>query len=210
MQIQEEFCQSLEPGLLAPRYVRRNSKRIASGGFQWLGRTLALLVFSQLWLCPSLAQSLMVSTSRPAFRSVRLGAWPVDQNIPAPDRSTELQHDARDFSSDAFVKSRRSPRNHMKLAPFAMLSMGVYGLASLDMHETVATCACHENDPLARPLTNLPTPAYYASGVALATGVNWIAWKMAHSRRWHRVWWIPQVGAMAGNLWGYTSTKAQE
>jgi hypothetical protein len=28
------------------------------------------------------------------------------------------------------------------------------------------------SDPLARPLVKLPTPAYYASGFALATGLN--------------------------------------
>ena len=209
VQIQEEPCQPLEPGLLRPPCVRRDSKRITNGGFQWLGRAFVLLLFSQLCLCPSRAQNSMGTINRPAFRSVRLGEW-FDQNIPMPDSSTEFRHEARGLASGGFVGSRESFRNHLKLAPFGLLSMGVYGLASLDMHETVATCACHEHDPLARPLTKLPTPAYYVSGVALATGVNWIAWKMAHSRRWHRIWWLPQVAAMAGNLWGYTSTKAQE
>ena len=60
----------------------------------------------------------------------------------------------------------------------------------------------HETDPLARPFVHLPTPAYYATGLALATGVNWLSWKMAHSRRFHRLAPLPQLAAIAGNLYG--------
>ena len=110
---------------------------------------------------------------------------------PGPDR---LREPNRDF------RNRR---------PFLLLSAGVYGLAVLDMHETISVGG-YEHDPLTRPFVKLKAPAYYAGGIALATGVNWMAAKMERSRRWRRIWWLPQACSMAGNLWGYTSTKARE
>lgn len=94
---------------------------------------------------------------------------------------------------------------------FFCMSAAVYGFAFLDMHETASLKPdLIEHDPLAQPFTRLPTPAYYASGVAMVTGVNWAAWKMLHSRRWRKVWWLPQTATAAGNLWGYGSTRARE
>ena len=96
---------------------------------------------------------------------------------------------------------------------FLPLSLGVYGMASLDMRETVATGGLgwrSELDPLAKPLTCLPAPAYYITGIALATTVNWLALKMERTKRWHRVWWVPQISAISANAWGYASTKARE
>ena len=55
----------------------------------------------------------------------------------------------------------------------------------------------------------LPTPAYYATGLAMATGPNWISWKMGHSRRWHRLGAIPQLLAIGGNTYGYQSNRFQ-
>src|SRR5882724_9706440 len=63
----------------------------------------------------------------------------------------------------------------------------------------------YEADPLARPFVKLPAPAYYAVGLAMATGLNWISWKMGHSRRWHTLAAIPQLLAIAGNTHGYKS-----
>jgi hypothetical protein len=194
----------------SPRGSRPNKKRLYVRGAT--ARVVAVLVLAQPWVVPSRGQEPARKIAVPAFRSVRLARMPI-RNGPAWDQRLEFRSDAREDSrpgSDRFVERTRPPRNHVGLAPFVLLSAGVYGLASLDMHETVATCACHEHDPLAQPLTRLPTPAYYASGIGLATGLNWLAWKMEHSRRWHRVWWLPQVGAMAGNLWGYASTKTRE
>jgi len=94
---------------------------------------------------------------------------------------------------------------------FILLSAAVYGLAFLDMHETASLGpGVVEHDPLARPFIRLPTPAYYACGAAMATGVNWLAWKMGRSQRWRRIRWLPQTASMAGNIWGYASTKARE
>ncbi|MGA8674062.1 MAG: hypothetical protein WB621_02580 [Candidatus Acidiferrales bacterium] len=92
---------------------------------------------------------------------------------------------------------------------FWMMSAGVYAAAGLDMQETASFRPhFHEVDPLARPLVGLPAPAYYASGALFATGINWLGWKMARSPRWHKIWWIPQVTSMAGNLAGYSYTRA--
>jgi hypothetical protein len=93
--------------------------------------------------------------------------------------------------------------------PFLVLSAGVYGFAMLDMHETVSVGG-YEDNPLARPFVKLPRPAYYATGMALATSVNWMASKMKQSKRWRKIWWLPQACSIAANLWGYTSTRAQE
>jgi hypothetical protein len=78
--------------------------------------------------------------------------------------------------------------------------------AVADMHQTLQQRNIprwHEADPLARPLVRLPAPAYYASGLVMATGLNWLSWKMAHSRRWHKL--APKLLAVGGNLNGFRS-----
>jgi hypothetical protein len=97
---------------------------------------------------------------------------------------------------------------HFSKARFALLSAAVYGAAFADMHQTLQVrdySWWRENDPLARPLVRLPTPSYYATGLALATGVNWLGWKMAHSRRWHKLSPIPQLLSVSGNVYGFHS-----
>lgn len=102
-------------------------------------------------------------------------------------------------------------------------SLAVYTAAILDMHVTQETLQSNyqwkkqnpqqsafdvywfERDPLARPLLKLPAPAYYACGVALATGVNWAALRMSRSKRFRKVWWIPQAISVAGNAKGYST-----
>jgi hypothetical protein len=100
-------------------------------------------------------------------------------------------------------------------------SLAVYTAAALDMHATEETVqrvnALHkrypffpedysfESNPLARPLLKLPAPAYYACGVALATGVNLVALRMSRSKRFRKVWWLPQALSVAGNTNGYLS-----
>jgi hypothetical protein len=91
---------------------------------------------------------------------------------------------------------------------FLILSAAVYGASLTDMHQTLQERKYpwwYETDPLVRPFVRLPGPAYYAGGLAMATGLNWISWKMGHSRRWHRLAAIPQLFAIGGNLYGYKS-----
>jgi hypothetical protein len=95
---------------------------------------------------------------------------------------------------------------------FLLLSAGVYTAAILDMHQTLAVRSSpwwYETDPLAKPFVRLPAPAYYATGLALATGVNWLSWKMGRSRRWRKLAPIPQVLSIGGNLYGFHTNRFQ-
>lgn len=94
---------------------------------------------------------------------------------------------------------------------FFVMSVGVYAAAELDLEETASfRHHFHEYDPLPRPLAGLLAPACYAAGALFATGVNWLGWKMARSPRWHKTWWVPQVTSIAGNLVGYSYTRAHQ
>jgi len=91
---------------------------------------------------------------------------------------------------------------------FLILSAGVYAAGLADMHQTMHNKQFswwYESDPLAKPLVKLPSPAYYAAGLALATGVNWLSWKMGHSGKWRKVALLPQLFAIAGNSYGFKS-----
>ena len=94
---------------------------------------------------------------------------------------------------------------------FRLLTASVYAAATLDMQESLSLRpGFHEDDPLGKPMAHLPAPAYYTTGYAFATGVNLVGWKMARSERWRSVWWLPQIGSIAGNLVGFGYTKAHE
>jgi hypothetical protein len=105
----------------------------------------------------------------------------------------------------------RKPFNDRSARRFFILSASVYAAATFDMRESLSLRPrFHEDDPLAKPLAHLPAPAYYASGFALATAMNWLGWKMAHSERWHSVWWLPQLCSITGNVTGYGYTRRHE
>lgn len=91
---------------------------------------------------------------------------------------------------------------------FVVLSAAVYAASLADMHQTMRLRNepwWYERDPLARPIVRLPAPAYYVTGLALATGVNWLSWKMGHSKRWQRLASLPQTFSIAGNTFGFQS-----
>jgi hypothetical protein len=93
---------------------------------------------------------------------------------------------------------------------FLILSAVVYGASLADMHATLQERKYswwYETDPLARPFVKLPPPAYYATGLLMATGLNWISWKMGHSRKWHWLAAIPQLLAIGGNTYGFKSNR---
>jgi hypothetical protein len=105
----------------------------------------------------------------------------------------------------------RRPLEDRSSRRFLALSLGVYAAAFMDMRESVSLWPrFKEQDPFAKPFTHLPAPAYYMAGAALASGLNWVSLKMARSERWHRVWWVPQIGSIAGNTFGYAYTKMHE
>jgi hypothetical protein len=86
---------------------------------------------------------------------------------------------------------------------YRVLTAGVYTAAGLDMQRPESMLPnFDEKDPIVRPFLRLPAPAYYASAALFATGINFLGWKMARSERWHKIWWVPQVATMAGNLAG--------
>src|SRR5271163_5095516 len=90
-----------------------------------------------------------------------------------------------------------------------VLTAGVYTAAGLDMQRSESMLPdFEERDPIVRPFLRLPAPAYYASAALFATGMNFLGLKMARSERWHKIWWVPQVASMAGNLAGYGYTRA--
>ena len=60
----------------------------------------------------------------------------------------------------------------------------------------------YEADPLAKPLAGLPKPAYAATSAAIVGGVSYLGLKMQESRRFHKVWWVPQVLQIAINSTG--------
>ena len=119
------------------------------------------------------------------------------------------------------VAPLRTKKNHDAKPPWAVrfhktqflvLSAVVYGASLADMHQTLKERKYtwwYETDPLAKPLVKLPAPAYYAAGLAMSTGLNWISWKMGHSRKWHKLAAIPQLLAIGGNTYGYQSNRFQ-
>jgi len=121
--------------------------------------------------------------------------------------NSKLTAPVRPAEADPFQSRPKSPVRFSK-ARFVLLSASVYGAALADMHQTLEVRNSYwwyETDPLARPFARLPTPAYYASGMVMATGVNWLSWKMAHSRRWHKLSPLPQLLSIGGNLYGVHS-----
>jgi hypothetical protein len=157
---------------------------------QQICRLIFLLVFTQ-----TLTNGAHAQVSTASTQTNLLAKYP----LPSEDLST------------AHFKEIRRTKPGINRKAFVAMSAAVYGFAFLDMHETMSLePGLIEHDPLARPFTKLPPPAYYVTGAALATGVNFIAWKLGRSRRWHKFWWIPQAASAYGNVYGYGTTKARE
>jgi hypothetical protein len=121
----------------------------------------------------------------------------------------------RDVVDNRQTDKKARPRFYKDKA-FMTSSLLVYAAAGFDIHETMrekwfwsynhppqkASAHFVDSDPVARPIVDLPNPAYLAVSVAMATGLNWLSWKMKHSRRFRRVWWLPQVITIQNNIWG--------
>jgi hypothetical protein len=115
-----------------------------------------------------------------------------------------------ELSAQSRIREHYDPKpvrvEHFPKKQFLILSAAVYVASLADMHQTIKERKYdwwHESDPLARPFVRLPAPAYYATGLAMATGLNWVSWKMGHSRKWHKLAAIPQLLSMGGNAYGY-------
>ena len=146
------------------------------------------------------------------------------QTIPAASdaKLTSLNTDRKEVyvgsvARDPFRKNERLNGNgippvrfHKK--QFLVLSGVVFATSLADMHQTLHErhySWWYEKDPLAGPMVKLPAPAYYATGLALTTGLNWLSWKMGHSRKWHKLAPLPQLLAIAGNTYGFKSNCFQ-
>jgi len=106
------------------------------------------------------------------------------------------------------IESKSKSAGRFSKKKFFVLSAAVYGAGLADMHQTLEARKnswWHETDPLARPFARLPAPAYYATGLAMAAGLNWISWRMGHSRRWRKLSPISQLLAIGGNTYGFRS-----
>jgi hypothetical protein len=100
-------------------------------------------------------------------------------------------------------------------------SLVTYTASALDMHATEEVAQrvrrvhqmypgfvldySFESNPLARPFLKLPAPAYYACGAAFTTGINLLGYRMLRSKRFHKVWWLPQTLSFAGSMHGYST-----
>jgi hypothetical protein len=116
---------------------------------------------------------------------------------------------------NAESRAKQTVRQMLSDRTFLALSSGVYAGTIFDIHTTVSMkkwyslsdpptkLSSHfsDADPLARPFVNLPNPAYYASGLAFATGINLVAWKLKRSSRFRKVWWLPQIVAPSVNFY---------
>jgi len=102
------------------------------------------------------------------------------------------------------VRERANPK------AFIALSAGVYAMAMMDQQQTLSDpyWRINERDPLVKPFVHVPTPLFVAGSVALATGVNWLGWRMGRSRRWHKIWWLPQICSIGANAYGYQETRS--
>jgi hypothetical protein len=160
----------------------------------------AIAILSALSAAPAVIAQSEPPESKPTLSVLLLETKPSDSNPTFPLRAAE---------PNPFKPNPKLPA-HFSKPHFVLLSAAVYGAALADMHQTLAVRKnswWYETDPLAKPLVRLPAPAYYTVGLVMATGVNWLSWKMAHSRRWRKLAPIPQLLSISGNLYGFRSNR---
>jgi len=131
--------------------------------------------------------------------------------------SASIANNAQELTEDA-PPVKKKPALRVPKGLWLSLSAATYTAAALDMRATADAeewfekhphvhLGPTETDPLARPFVRLPRPAYYACGFALATGVNWLGYRMSHSRKLRKVWWLPQSISISANSWGYKTRR---
>jgi hypothetical protein len=108
-------------------------------------------------------------------------------------------------ASEQELPARRAFRRRANWRAFIPLSAAVYTMGLLDQTATIGhrNWRINEQDSLVKPFTQVPAPVFVVGGVTFETGVNWLAWQVSRSRRWHRIWWLTQVVAVGANAYGY-------
>lgn len=151
-------------------------------------------------VCGAAARSQVPTSSNPtlSFRDVSTQDMTINQLVDriATRRVDQVPPKGR---VDA---SRPIPR------AWKLLTIASGAAVTLDMATTTVADG-HEEDPLARPIVKLPTPAYFAVGYTEAAAVDWLGLRMYRSRRWHRFWWVPQALQIGGNLFGASNTMSK-
>jgi hypothetical protein len=159
-----------------------------------------LTILGTLLAAPAVRAQSEPADSRPQLAAHILEAKPADSNPSfEPNRVSTNPLELKPKSPVHFSKTR-----------FILLTTAVYGAAIADMHQTMANRNepwWYETNVLARPFVHLPAPAYYATGLAMATAVNWLSWKIGHSKRWHKFAPIPQLVSIGGNAYGFQSNR---
>jgi hypothetical protein len=148
----------------------------------------------------SAAPAVLAQTESPESKP-KLSVLLLDLNPSESNSATLLRPFER-----APIKPGRAVLSRASKKRFLLLSAAVYGAALAEHASDLGVRKnswWYETDPLAKPFVRLPTPAYYVTGLAMATGLNWLSWKMAHSGRWHRLAPIPQLLSIGGNLYGF-------
>ena len=157
--------------------------RIARCGRQAVMAVLGMFMFLLAVLPGTRAQILPVSLTKAPVADSRIPTGIVLVPLPLSPKRSEPRKPVKDARPRLFL----------------LMGAGVYTAAGLDMQKSQSmTPHFHEDDPFARPFLRLPAPAYYASGALLATGVNWLGWKMSRSERWHKIWWLPPSDVHGG------------
>lgn len=108
------------------------------------------------------------------------------------------------------VPSHAQITPHIEKAPKSWYILSAIGgvAVTMDTAQTIKNkdwygTGFREDDPLARPLVELPNPAYAATNVAIVSGLDLLGLRMRRSPRWHKIWWVPQVAQIAVNFSGY-------
>jgi hypothetical protein len=133
---------------------------------------------------------------------------------PDPSASSRIKESESNFPGAAGrtkpTSAKTPAQANFSKTRFILFSAAVYAASIADMHQTLdvrENSWWHETDPLAKPLVRFPALAYYATGLAMATGVNWLNWEMARSHRWRKLAPIPQIFSITGNLYGFHSNR---
>jgi hypothetical protein len=109
------------------------------------------------------------------------------------------------------IKSVSAHSNFEHKKAWETLTAASFGVGMFDVGQT-AYYMDHgdlEANPIARPIVNLPHPAYVAVSIAGVASVSYVSYRMLHSRRKleRSLWWLPLGLEIAGNTWGVVSTR---